>query len=43
MVGGEAVKMLSPVLSYILWSVFRSLAIMVIEWAWDELHTQKVV
>lgn len=36
----EAVKMLSPLLTWLLWSVFKSLTIMVIEWAWDELHKQ---
>jgi hypothetical protein len=36
-----AVKALSPVVAYLLWSVFKFLAIQIIEWAWDRYHEQQ--
>jgi hypothetical protein len=38
----EAVKALSPIVSYLLWTIFKTLAIKVIEWAWDRLEKEKV-
>ncbi len=32
----EAVKALSPVVAYLLWSIFKVLAVKIIEWAWDQ-------
>ena len=37
----EAVKALSPFVAYLLWSIFKVLAIQVIEWVWDEIHKQE--
>ena len=37
----EAVAALSPVVAYLLWSVFKMLAIQIIEWAWDRYHEQQ--
>lgn len=36
----EAVKALSPILSYLLWSLFKSLFIKAVEWAWDRYQDQ---
>ena len=36
----EAVKALSPVIGYLLWSIFKMFAIRVIEWAWDRYTEQ---
>lgn len=36
----EAVKALSPFLAYLFWSIFRTLAVKVIEWAWDQYAEQ---
>lgn len=38
----EAVKALSPFLAYLFWSLFRTLAVKVIEWAWDELNREQM-
>lgn len=37
----EAVAALSPIMAYLLWSVFKFLAIQIIEWAWDRYHEQQ--
>lgn len=37
----EAVASLSPIVAYLLWSVFKMLAIKVIEWAWDRYAEQQ--
>ncbi len=37
----EAVAALSPIVAYLLWSIFKMLAIKVIEWAWDRYHEQQ--
>ena len=36
----EAVKALSPVVAYLLWSIFKVLAVKIIEWAWDQYAEQ---
>ncbi len=37
----EAVSALSPIVAYLLWSIFKMLAIKVIELAWDRYHEQQ--
>lgn len=37
----EAVASLSPIVAYLLWSVFKMLAVKVIEWAWDRYTEQQ--
>ena len=37
----EAVVALSPIVAYLLWSIFKMLAIKVIEWAWDRYTEQQ--
>lgn len=37
----EAVAALSPIVAYLLWSIFKMLAIQIIEWAWDRYHEQQ--
>ena len=37
----EAVKALSPVVAYLLWSIFKMLVIQIIEWAWDQYTEQQ--
>ena len=39
----EAVKALSPVVAYLLWSVFKMLIVQIIEWAWDRYQEQQRV
>jgi hypothetical protein len=37
----EAVKAMSPVVAYLLWSIFKMLVIQIIEWAWDRYAEQQ--
>ena len=37
----EAVAALSPIVAYLLWSIFKMLAIQIIEWAWDRYTEQQ--
>ena len=37
----EAVKALSPIMAYLLWSIFKVLAVKIIEWAWDQYAEQQ--
>ena len=37
----EAVKALSPVVAYLLWSIFKVLAVKIIEWAWDQYEAEQ--
>ncbi len=37
----EAVAALSPIVAYLLWSIFKMLAVKVIEWAWDRYQEQQ--
>ncbi len=37
----EAVKALSPIMAYLLWSIFKMLAIQIIEWAWNQYQEQQ--
>jgi len=37
----EAVKALSPVIGYLLWSMFKMFIVQVIEWAWDQHAEQQ--
>lgn len=37
----EAVATLSPIVAYLLWSIFKMLAIQIIEWAWNRYHEQQ--
>jgi uncharacterized protein (DUF1810 family) len=37
----EAVKALSPVMAYLLWSIFKMLVIQIIEWVWDQYEEQQ--
>jgi hypothetical protein len=37
----EAVAALSPIVAYLLWSIFKMLAIQIIEWAWEKYQEQQ--
>ncbi len=37
----EAVAALSPIMAYLLWSIFKVLAVKIIEWAWDQHAEQQ--
>ena len=39
----EAVKALSPIIGYLLWSIFKMFIVQVIEWAWDQYQEQQRV
>jgi hypothetical protein len=36
----EAVAALSPIMAYLLWSIFKMFAVQIIEWAWDRYTEQ---